>query len=606
MFVLKVEKLNIEIDGKIIFENASIEINEGEKVAILGANGIGKTTFIKSIAGTLPINKGTIEYGIDQDEIGLMMDEDTIHDSAITYIEKGNIECFQLKQNLTELASQMEEASFDEKVIQLYNDKLSRYLDLNGYEWETNIELMLKQFQLPKSVWEVPFVHLSGGQKTKVKLIKAMLKNPKLLILDEPTNHLDGESIEWFANWLNQFKGAVLFISHERSFIDKVADATVEFTKTGTKMYQGGYMAYKIQKEHEIKTLNALYEKQSKERKRLIEMIQSYRNWFQQADNAASVRDPFAKKKAGKHVSKIKSKEKALEKLESNIVEKPKEDKKITTKFANENFLSRSMIRLENMTFQYEKDKELFKNVTLNINRQDRIAVVGRNGTGKTTFLKLISGKIGSIDGAIMHNPQLKIGYFMQELEGLSIDGTIISEIMEIPEMTVSKARTILACFLFSGDDVYKRINQLSMGEKCRVAFVKLYFSEANLLVLDEPTNFLDIVAREQIEEALSVYPGAIVTVSHDPYLLRKVSNRVFKIEKGNLIDYKGSYQEWETYKHVKSNEQSLENKKMLLQMELVNLMNADESLTEEEKILQFKKIREVQNMLNDVIHEMK
>jgi ATPase subunit of ABC transporter with duplicated ATPase domains len=606
MLVLKTEQLSIELNGNKIFENANIEISEGERVVLLGANGVGKTSFIKSILGTIPLSKGSIKYGIDENDIGWVVDEGTIVDPTITYIEKGNVECFKLKQNLIELAKQMEKYSTDEKIINLYNESLNQYLDLNGYEWEANIELMLNQFHVPKSVWCVPFSHLSGGQKTRVKLIKAMLKKPKLLVLDEPTNHLDSESIDWLANWLNQYKGSVLFISHERSFIDKVAHSTIEFTESGTKKYQGGYSSYKTQKEHENKTLNLQLEKQSKERKKLIEMIQSFKQWFHQADRSASVRDPYAQKKATKHISRIKSKEKALQKSESNRIEKPKEDKKISALFMNEPFLSRTMVKVENVTFQYENAYDLFKDVSLHVNRQDRIAVVGRNGTGKTTFLKLLCGQIKPTKGSIVHNPQLKIGYFMQELEGLSNNKTILSEIIGLPEMTESRARTILGCFLFYGDDVYKKISDLSMGERCRIAFVKLYFSDANLLVLDEPTNYLDIISREQIEEALAVYPGAIVIVSHDPYLLRKISNRVFKIEKGDIVDYKGSYKEWETYKYVKSNKQILENKKMLLQLELVNLMNAENVISKDEEQLQFQKIREVQTMLNDINEEMK
>ncbi|XRG79863.1 ABC-F type ribosomal protection protein [Rossellomorea sp. GAMAL-10_SWC] len=597
MFIIKASNIEIELNGKTIFKNGNLDIKQSERVALIGENGVGKSTFINALLGNIPLKKGMLQIHYSKDEIGwLLTDEENQENlSAREVIESFDQERYFIKKNIEKYLLDLS----NEENLANYNESLSKYLELDGYDWETKIDQVLKKFQLPQELWNIPFSHLSGGQKTKVKLAKVMMKQPKLLILDEPTNHLDTESIQWLTEWLQNFKDSVLFISHERQFIDDVATVTVELTESGTFKYNGGYSTYKIQKEHERKTQQSQYEKQEAEKKKLIETINQYKQWFTSSHNAASERDPFAKKQAAKNALRFKSKEKDLDRLEKRKVEKPKEVKTISASFENDSFSAKQMITFEKVNFSYD-EKSLFNQVDFILNREDRLAVIGKNGSGKSTFLKLLTGLMIPNNGTVRHNPQLKIGYFMQELEALNEDSTILNEILSLPNMTETEARTILACFLFRREDVYKNIAQLSMGEKCRVAFVKLYFSDSNLLVLDEPTNYLDIHTRERIEEALASYPGAVVVVSHDPYLLKRVSNRVIHIENGNLYEFKGSFADWNGRQNISNDQQALLNERIKLQLEIA-AMNAEEKDTDEEKKAQILKIVTLQKELDEI-----
>ncbi|MEK5176538.1 ABC-F type ribosomal protection protein [Heyndrickxia sp. FSL W8-0496] len=568
MFLLKVEDVSIEINANTLFEKASLEICEGERIALIGNNGVGKTTFIKGLMGVIPITKGIIQSKLKANEVG-WMDQVSIDDGQITtreFIEKENEKLYELKRKLKKYET---ESNFADD----YMENFQQYLDLNGYDWQAAIDKQLYKVGLPEQLWAQSFLTLSGGQKTRAKLARVMVKQPKLLILDEPTNHLDAESIDWLVHWISQYKGAVLFTSHEREFIDRVATVTYELTNKGTKKYEGGYSFYREQKQFEQKNLEAQYQKQEAERKKLAEAVNQYRQWFEKAHAAASERDPFAKKKANKNMTRLKAKEKALERLENNRVEKPVESKKLNYSIDAEEFSSRTMLALTDVSFSYCSELPLFDQLSLIVKRGDRIAIIGRNGTGKTTLLKLLTGKLEPCIGEVKRNPQLKIGYFMQELEGLNGEETILEQVLSLPNMTQTEARTILACFLFHREDVFKKVKDLSMGEKCRVAFVKLYFSQANLLVFDEPTNYLDIETRERIEEALVMYPGAVIMVSHDLFLLRKVANRVIALGNGETVDYPGTYDEWTNTAPASNDLQKLNNEKSILELQLTNLI---------------------------------
>lgn len=606
MYLLKAENLKMEYNGNILFEGVSLEIYPRERVALIGENGVGKTTLLKGLLEEFPITKGEVLLGISRDEIGWMKQEGDLDQDLATreWVEGHNQATSLIKKKLNEQFNMLEGNSHDESFINLYNDTLQNYLDVNGYEWESEIERTLSKVGIPENLWDEPLSSLSGGQKTRAKLARILMGSPKLLVLDEPTNHLDFETVEWLQDWLNRFKGSVLFISHEREFIDKVANVTYELTQNGTKKYFGGYSFYKAQKEHELKTMQALYEKQEQERKKLLDTIQTYKNWHQQANAAASVRNPYAQKQAAKQAGKYKVKEKALERLEKERVEKPKDQAVIHASFETIDFSGKRMLKMCNVDFSYN-NQEILKGINIEINRGDRLAVVGKNGSGKTTLLKLMTGELTPIQGTVSTNPQLRIGYFFQELENLNYANTILDELLGIPNMTQSEARTILACFLFQKDEVFKKIGQLSMGEKCRVAFVKLYFSEANLLVLDEPTNYLDISTRERIEDALDSYPGSVVIVSHDPFLLRKIANKVVQIEKKKITTFLGGYLEWEQHSDVSSNTQLLINEQQLLELELMDLLSEERIETKEEAKERLEKTRQMKLKIEDIKHKI-
>lgn len=590
MHVLKTDNLSVELNGIAIFQGVNLDIQRGDHVALIGDNGVGKTTLLKVLCGKVPQTGGKLDFGLGREEIGWMMDEQAEESTTtIRYIYMGNEQCYELKNKLEQMQELWVE---DNDFVEEYNNALQQYMDLQGYEWEAKIERVAKELGIEQEWWNISFSDLSGGQKTRVKLARLLIKDPQMLVLDEPTNHMDIESVEWLVSWLRQYKGTVLFTSHERDFIDKVASITFAITDKGTKRYNGGYSFYKEVHDQEQHAAEELYKKYNQERKKLLEVIQTYKQWHQKASNAASERNPYAKKQAGRQAKQVKVKEKALERLENKKIERPKENKVIDAFFDAEAFEGKRMIGMKNVSFSYNIDP-FIQNLDLEISRGDRLAVVGKNGSGKTTLLKLLTGNILPVEGEVRRNPQLKIGYFMQELDQLNMENTILDELLELDHLTQEEARTILACFLFRREDVFKKIKDLSMGEKCRVAFVKLYFSDANLLVLDEPTNYLDISTREQIEEALAVYPGSVVIVSHDPYLLRKVANRVLEIEAGEVSLYKGSYSDWEESQRLTPEKQRIVNEISLLEMELVELYGQEE--------VNLDKIREIKMNLEEL-----
>ncbi|WP_409305171.1 ribosomal protection-like ABC-F family protein [Peribacillus sp. SCS-155] len=576
MHVLKAENIILEIDGMTISQGVNIELRPGEKAALIGDNGSGKTTFLHILLGKHPYSSGSVSLGVKKEEVGWMLEEPRSHEATVrSFVEQGNENFYSLKLMLAECGGQWEHEGGNPEFIERYNSLLQEYSDRGGYEWELRVERVMKEMRIDESLWGNRYSSLSGGQKTRLRLARLLINQPKLLVLDEPTNHLDVESVEWLAKWLQAYKGTVLFISHEREFIDQVATVTYELTDQGTKRYSGGYSQYRRIKEQEQKAAAALYQKQQREKKKLLEIIQGYKQWYQKASNAASVRNPFAQKQAGRHAVQLKSKEKALEKLESRQIQKPKEGKAINASFVGDAFESKTMIMLEKVSFSYN-EQPIFHNVSLQIIRGERIAVTGVNGSGKTTLLKLLTGQIAPNSGEVKQNPQTKIGYFMQELESLNPANSILEEILSLKDVTQEEARTILACFLFRRDEVYKQIQDLSMGEKCRVAFVKLYFSDANLLVLDEPTNYLDISAREQIETALLSYHGSVVIVSHDPFMLRRIATRVIALERGVLHDFPGNFEQWEGYEHRNNELQNLKNTQLMLEARLESLVNSE------------------------------
>ncbi|MGM9988312.1 MAG: ribosomal protection-like ABC-F family protein [Bacillaceae bacterium] len=588
MLLAKIDKGCIEYNGQQIVENISFEVTEGQRIALIGQNGVGKTSLIQVLLGNLTLAKGTFSLHVPKESIGVLQQDLTMFHACTVreVVEQQNEQLFSLKKKLAHALERWEEEGAKTEIIDAYNNILQQYIEKNGYEWEEHVERNLKQMGISEQLWDTCFDTLSGGQKTRAGLARVLMGNPRFLILDEPTNHIDMETVQWLTKWLKSFVGTVLFISHDRAFIDDVATTTIELTPKGTNVYHGGYTFYKCQKEHERKTEQSLYEKQEKEKKKLREMIAIYKNWYQQANAAASVRDPFAQRRAAKGAVKYKAKEQALKRLEKESIDRPVEAKTISTAFDGEAFFARRFVQVDHVSFSYDQEHFLFKDVQFTIERGERIGLVGKNGSGKTTLLKIVTKLLQPTKGTVSHHPQLKISYFMQELDNLKKDRTILEEVMSLSAITQSEARTILACFLFRKEDVYKKISTLSMGEKCRVAFVKLYFSDADLLVLDEPTNYLDIETREKIEEALDNYKGAILVVSHDVYLLRRLCNKVLFIEDGKVNTYLGTYQEWEN----KDQEETITDdneQRYLLELELLHLLGQEEQDIEKIEAIQ-------------------
>jgi len=556
--ILKAKDIGMELQGKPLFEGIHLEVAEGERIALYGRNGMGKSTLLSILAGERQPTNGTVEAVLPRERWGWMRQQDEPDESEMTALEmvrsRSESSLWELKQQLAAIEKQMQASDADamDRLVEQYGNLLERYESGGGFQWETEVEKAMTMLGIGPEVWPVPYKGLSGGQKTKVMLAALLVRNPQFLLLDEPTNHLDSESLVWLEQWLvSVYKGTVLFVSHDREFIDRVATSVCELSANELRRYRGGYTDYRREKERELREQETLYRKQELARKALEESIRRYEEWFHKAHNSAGDGDvritaSYYKAKAKKNISRYHAKEKALERLEAERVDKPRSDPKLKMELEAEAIGAKTLLRVKEMSFGFG-DRLLFDRFSFQLNRGDRLAVRGPNGSGKTTLLKLLLGEITPTEGTVAWHPAVKIGYFSQQLEGLEDDMTLLDSLLAIPGMTQSHARTLLGCFLFRRDDVFKRIGQLSMGEKCRTAFLKLYFSGAHLLVLDEPSNYLDVDTREVIEEVLVRFPGSIALVSHDRYLVRKVANRLLTLKPGGApVWFEGSVAEEE------------------------------------------------------------
>lgn len=579
MFIFQGKGLSKEWDGKKLFSDIDMALQKGEHVALFGRNGTGKTTLLNGLRGDVAFDSGLVQRFVPVEKWGFL-EQDPGYGTltVLDFVQTAAGKVYELKQQLETLHAQSE---FDmENYTQIYN----AFLDYDGFQLESKAESALQQVKLPASVWNDSFDKLSGGQKTRAQLARLILKKPECIIMDEPTNHLDKETMEWLEEWLVNYPGAVLFVSHDRYFLDRTADAIYELTPISCRRYGGAYTEYRQQKELERRTQETLYQKQQKRKEALLATIRNYQQWYQQAHKAAGTND-FARSKAKKNVSRFKAKEAELERLEKNKVQKPQSDKNVNLTLDGASFSARRLLQIENLSFSFKGEQMLFSGLNTSIYRGDRIGVIGPNGSGKSTLLKLIAGKLTPESGDIKLNPQTSIGYFAQELENLDEHSTILDSILELPGMTQSEARTILGCFLFPQETVFKQISSLSMGEKCRVAFILLYFSSANLLVLDEPTNFLDVDTKEVIEDVLQAYPGALIIVSHDRYLIQKTANRVLELGNGQVLDYEGNYGQFMEHKKRKANyNPDTENDVQELELRLTQLMSMETTIDEEQQ----------------------
>ncbi|MGN7411792.1 ribosomal protection-like ABC-F family protein [Paenibacillus sp. SAF-068] len=585
MTLVRLHEVSKEWNGNELFTGLNLEINEGERLAILGRNGCGKTTLLRIILGE-EYGGGRIERHVPQQEWGFMRQRSEIETgmNVLEAVRRESGQIYEVKRNLEELEQRLSTSTeADDELLAAYTQVMEQYEQLNGYMWETEVEKVLTRLGLSAEHWNRPYHSLSGGQKTKARLAGLLVSKPKFLILDEPTNHLDEGSMRWLEEWLSSYEGTLLFVSHDRTFIDQVASGVIEFSADALTKYKGGYSEYKLHKERELREQETIYRRQELERKALEETIRNYQEWFHKAHNSATdvevkITQSFYKAKANKNISRYHAKQKQLERLERERVDKPREAARLNMELQMNPLAARQLLALEEVSFSYTGNEPVLRNLRITVERGDRLAVRGPNGTGKTTLLKLMIGELEPSQGKATRHPQLKIGYFSQELEGLPENLTLLDSLLTLPSMTQSAARTILGCFLFSRDDVFKRIGDLSMGEKCRVAFLRLYFGGANLLVLDEPTNYLDIDTQEVMENVLKQASGALVLVSHDRMLTKTLANRLCDLEVGGTATlFEGGVSDWE--QSSKLREKALETResddeRLRLEMRLSELLS--------------------------------
>lgn len=524
---LKITNGSIEINNKVILEDINFLIKNNEKVGLVGRNGSGKTTLLKGITGQLPFTDGYDKLNIEKDKFKIgyvsqenLTDPDTL---LIDYIRSSYKEIINIEKNLESLEKEMSN-SYKEETLIKYNDLLESYEFLGGYTYKKEYITALNKFGFNTDVYNKKISEFSGGELTKLSLLKLLLSRPDLLILDEPTNHLDITAIEWLENYLKEYKNNIILVSHDRMFLDSICNIIYLIEYGTTKKYVGNYTSYIKQREEEyIKALKD-YNRQKKEIKRLEELVDRFR---------------YKPTKAKMAMSKLKQIEKMVK------IEKPETFDKKTFKinFNPTTTSYKDVLKLKNLSVGYTK--ELF-NIDLNLEREDKLGIIGDNGIGKSTLIKTITGVIPPIKGKVILGQNVKYAYFSQQLENLNKENTIYDEIKNtFNEMTPLEVRTLLGNFNFKGDDVFKQIKDLSGGEKVRVSLCKILNSKPNLLILDEPTNHLDLINKETIESLLTDYKGTLIIVSHDRYLINKVCTKLLVIEKNKTTLYNYGYKEY-------------------------------------------------------------
>lgn len=514
-----------------VLKNITFSINEGDKVGIIGANGEGKSTLFKIITKELSQDSG--EVFIDKNKtLGYLSQNLALNSEKNIYEEALSVfdELLNIESKLSSLEIKMSEpydekkASYHEKLIKDYTTLQDLYSHKGGYVYKGEISRVLKGLGFTENDFYKSINTLSGGQKTRVALCKLLLRKPDIILLDEPTNHLDLEAISWLEDYMKNYKGTVLVISHDRFFLDSVTNNTFEVIGGKVECYNVPYTKFIDLRKKNYETKLKAYNLQQAEIKRQEAIIEKFRSFNRE-----------------KSIRAAESREKVLEKMEK--IEAPthaKEASKI--KFEASVKSGYDVLHIENMAKSYG-DKSLFSNLNLDLKRGEKVALIGENGRGKTTLFKIIMDKVESDKGVKVLGTNVNVGYYDQEQSDLNLDKTIIDEVWDdFPNLTTSKLRSYLASFLFTGDDVFKVINTLSGGEKCRINLLKLILSKSNLLLLDEPTNHLDIISREALEDAILEYDGTLMVISHDRYFLNKVISRILELKEDGVSEYLGNY----------------------------------------------------------------
>jgi len=525
--ILSCQNISKEFIDKPVLRQISFHIEDHEKAAIVGINGAGKTTLLKIIVGQLPATEGIVTLSKDK-TLGYLAQNDALSTENTIYDE-----LLSVKQDLLDIECQMH--SCEEDMHRLNGDDLTelmkRYSDLThafetggGYSYRSELVGVLKGLGFGEDEFSKSVNTLSGGQKTRVALGKLLLKKPDLIILDEPTNHLDMSSISWLETYLMNYKGAVLIVSHDRYFLDRIATKIIEIDQTHATTFMGNYSDYAVKKEQlRAAALNS-YLNQQREIQHQEDVIEKLRSFNRE-----------------KSIKRAESREKMLNKIER--LEKPTEaktDMKLTLTPYKES--GKDVLSVEGLTKAYDSHA-LFQNISFEIKRGEHVAIIGDNGTGKTTLLKILNEVVPADSGNFTLGTNVEIGYYDQEHHVLHPEKSLFDEISdEYPYLTGTEIRNVLAAFLFTGDDVFKLIRDLSGGERGRVSLAKLMLGNANFLILDEPTNHLDIASKEILEDALNSYTGTVLYVSHDRYFINRTAHRILELTDHHFVNYIGNY----------------------------------------------------------------
>ncbi len=514
------------VDNHVI-KNASFHIEDSEKAAIVGINGAGKSTLLRIITGGLPADAGSVTFAKDT-SFGYLAQHQAVDSENTIFGELLTVkqEVLDLEAAIRQTESDMKNASGGEldALLKKYAAMTHRFEELNGYACKSEITGILKGLGFQEDEFDKKIATLSGGQKTRTALGKLLLQKPDLIMLDEPTNHLDLNSIAWLETYLLNYKGAVIIVSHDRYFLDRIATKIIEIDNGVVSSFNGNYSDYAVQKEH-LRT----------------EQMNAYLNQQREIRHQEEGIDKLMQFNREKSIRRAESREKMLDKLER--LEKPAEvrdDMKLT--LTPHKTSGSDVMQVEGLSKKFD-GQQLFENVSFEIRRGEHVAIIGDNGTGKTTLLKIINELVPMDSGTIRLGTNVEIGYYDQEHHVLHMDKTLFEEISDdYPYLTNTEIRNTLAAFLFTGEDVFKKISALSGGERGRVSLAKLMLSEANFLILDEPTNHLDITSKEILETALNAYEGTVLYVSHDRYFINRTAGRILELTHQQFVNYIGNY----------------------------------------------------------------
>ena len=525
--ILSCNNISKSFGTDIIIKSCSFNIEDHEKAAIVGINGAGKSTLLKIITGEEPADTGIVTLAKDK-TLGYLAQQQDLQSDRSIYDELLSVKQYilDMESELRRIEAAMNSASGDEleALMNRYTNLNHEFEMNNGYAYKSEITGVLKGLGFTEEDFSLHVNTLSGGQKTRVSLGKLLLSKPDIIMLDEPTNHLDMESISWLENYLLNYNGAVLIVAHDRYFLDKIVSKVIEIDNGDCTVFSGNYTDYASKK--------AILRNM-----KLKEYLNQQRDIKHQEEVIAKLKQ-FNREKS---IKRAESREKMLDKME--VVDKPVElNAKMNIQLEPSVVSGNDVLTVTDLTKSFDGNT-LFNNINFDIKRGERVALIGNNGTGKTTILKLINGIIQPDSGSIYLGAKVAIGYYDQEHHVLDPDKTLFQEIQDAyPDLNNTQIRNTLAAFLFTDDDVFKYIRDLSGGERGRVSLAKLMLSNANLLILDEPTNHLDIVSKEILENALNSYTGTVLYVSHDRYFINATATRIIELTNQNNVNYIGNY----------------------------------------------------------------
>ncbi len=517
--------------GKNILDGITFEVLEGERVGILGKNGAGKTTLFNIIVGEIEPDEGTVAIGTGK-RLGLIS-QIPVYPAGYTtedVLRSAHLRLDEIRSRMEVLEERMSKEA-DEALLREYDGLMAQFEALGGYDTDMDINKVANGLEISEKMRSQPFDSLSGGEKTRVNLARLILEKTDILLLDEPTNHLDLRATEWLEDYLLRFKGTVLAISHDRFFLDRIAGRVIEIVNGKAEFYNGNYSFFTVEKQRRIEEQLKKYEQEQKELKRLSDAADRLYQWG--TGNQRLMRKSFA----------IRSRIERMDKTE-----RPEMERRISAGFREKEFSGDEVLVIKGLSKSYE-GRTLFSGAELLVQGGERIALIGDNGTGKSTFIKILVGEEEADSGYIKKGPSVKTAYLPQIIKFKNPSLSVLDTMVIYENLAPQEARNRLGAFKFTGEDVFKPVSALSGGEQSRLRLCSLMKDDINFLILDEPTNHLDIISREWIEEALEEYEEALLFVSHDRYFINRFATRIWELRDGKINDFKGTFEQYRAFK---------------------------------------------------------